>query len=169
KVPRSITHFKKFVDTERMMNDFYNLLREGLAEKLACVLIQLPPQYTYGEDRLERLIRQADPAFTNVIEFRHDSWWRADVQKKLRDHNISFSGVSFPKIGHDDAVINTELCYYRFHGVPKLFYSEYDPAFIEKIFTQINKNKKAQTVFVYFNNTASVAALHNAKQLIELI
>ena len=169
KVPRSITHFKKFVDTERMMNDFYNLLREGLAEKLACVLIQLPPQYTYGEDRLERLIRQADPAFTNVIEFRHDSWWRADVQKKLKEHNISFSGVSFPKISHDDAVINTELCYYRFHGVPKLFYSEYDPAFIEKIFTQINKNKKAQTVFVYFNNTASVAALHNAKQLIELI
>jgi uncharacterized protein YecE (DUF72 family) len=169
KVPRSITHFKKFVDTERMINDFYNLLREGLAEKLACVLTQLPPQFTYAEERLERLINQLDPAFRNVIEFRHDSWWRKDVQTKLKKHNISFCGVSFPKIKHDDAVINTDLCYYRFHGVPKLFYSEYEPEFVEKIFHQINKSKKIKTAYVYFNNTASLAAIHNANQFIHAI
>jgi uncharacterized protein YecE (DUF72 family) len=47
--------------------------------------------------------------------------------------------------------------------VPKLFYSEYDQAFIEKIYNQIIQNKKVKTSYIYFNNTASLAALHNAK------
>jgi uncharacterized protein YecE (DUF72 family) len=169
KVPRSITHFKKFADTERMIGDFYNLLREGLKEKLACVLFQLPPTLTYSEEVLEKIISQLDPSFNNVIEFRHESWWRKNVQAFLQKRNISFSGVSFPKISNEDAVINTSLCYYRFHGVPKLFYSEYDKTFIEKIYEQIKKNKKVTSAFIYFNNTASLAALHNAKYFQELI
>jgi uncharacterized protein YecE (DUF72 family) len=169
KLPRSITHYKRFVDTERMMCDFYGLLEEGLGNKLACVLIQLPPHFSYSEENLEKIIYQTNPDFNNVIEFRHQSWWRKDVQKKLAEQNISFSGVSFPKISFDEAIINTPLCYYRFHGVPKLFYSEYDTDFIEKIFNQINKGRKAKKVFIYFNNTASMAALHNARYFQQLI
>lgn len=168
KVPRSITHFKKFVDTERMMEDFYNLLREGLGNKLGCVLIQLPPQFSYDEERLERLLKQINPFFNNVIEFRHESWWRKNVFETLGKHKITFSGVSFPKISRDEAIVNTNICYYRFHGVPKLFYSEYDESFLEKIFAQIRDNKKATTAFVYFNNTASLAALRNARYFKQL-
>jgi uncharacterized protein YecE (DUF72 family) len=169
KVPRSITHFKKFEETETMIGDFYGLLKEGLNEKLACVLFQLPPSLIYSEEKLEKIISQINPSFQNVIEFRHESWWRKDVQATLKKHNVSFCGVSFPKISFDDAVINTPVCYYRFHGVPKLFYSEYDEAFIEKIYNQIVANKKAKTAFIYFNNTASLAALHNAKYFQKLI
>jgi uncharacterized protein YecE (DUF72 family) len=163
KVPRPITHFKKFEDTERMITDFYGLLKEGLKEKLSCVLFQLPPTLIYSKEKLEKILNQVDPAFKNVIEFRHESWWKKNIQTILKKHNISFCGVSFPKISFDDAVINTPTCYYRFHGVPKLFYSEYDEAFIEKIYNQIAQNKKVKTAYIYFNNTASLAALHNAK------
>jgi uncharacterized protein YecE (DUF72 family) len=169
KVPRSITHFKKFVDTERMVQDFYGLLREGLGKNLGCVLFQLPPQFIYSRDKLEKILSQVDPSFNNAIEFRHESWWRQDVWDLLEKHRISFCGVSFPKIPFDDAVVNTPLCYYRFHGVPKLFYSEYEPSFIEKIFKQIGANSKARTAYIYFNNTASLAALHNARYFKELV
>jgi len=169
KVPRSITHFKKFEDTERMTDDFYELLKEGLKEKLACVLFQLPPSFLYSEEKLQKIISQMNPSFNNVIEFRHESWWRKDVQSTLKKHNIIFCGASFPKIPYDDAVINTSICYYRFHGVPKLFYSEYDEAFIQKIYNQILQNKNAQAAYIYFNNTASLAALHNAKYFQKLI
>lgn len=169
KVPRSITHFKKFEETERMINDFYSLLREGLKEKLACVLFQLPPTLVYSKEKLEKIISQIDPSFTNVIEFRHESWWRKDVQALLKKQNISFCGVSFPKIAFDDAVANAPVCYYRFHGVPKLFYSEYDAVFIEKIFSQLAQNKKVKSAYIYFNNTASLAALHNAKYFQKLV
>jgi uncharacterized protein YecE (DUF72 family) len=168
KVPRSITHFKKFNDTERMMEDFYNLLKEGLGDKLGCVLTQLPPQFSYDEEKLERLLKQINPSFNNVIEFRHESWWRKNVFDTLRQHRITFCGVSFPKISKDEAVINNRICYYRFHGVPKLFYSEYDESFLEKIFGQIRDDKKASTAFVYFNNTASLAALRNARYFKQL-
>lgn len=169
KVPRSITHFKKFEDTESMINDFYGLLKEGLQEKLACVLFQLPPSLIYSKEKLEKIVNQVDPTFNNVIEFRHESWWKKNIQTVLKKHNISFCGVSFPKISFDDAIINTPTCYYRFHGVPKLFYSEYDKTFIEKIHNQIVQNKKVERAYIYFNNTASLAALHNAKYFQSLI
>jgi len=169
KVPRSITHFRKLEQTERMLNDFYGLLKDGLKEKLACVLFQLPPTLTYSKEKLESMVQQFDPAFNNVIEFRHESWWKKNVQASLKKHKISFCGVSFPKISFDDAVINTPTCYYRFHGVPKLFYSEYDEAFIEKIFKQIVEDKKVKTAYIYFNNTASLVALHNAKYFQKLV
>lgn len=168
KVPRSITHFKKFVDTERMMDDFYCLLKEGLGNKLSCVLTQLPPQFKYSEDGLERILQQLNPGFNNVIEFRHESWWRQDVMDLLSQHRVSFCGVSFPKIIYDDAIINVPLAYYRFHGVPKLFYSEYDISFVEKIYQQVISHPKVTEAFIYFNNTASMAALHNATQFKKL-
>ena len=152
-----------------MLNDFYELLREGLKEKMGCVLFQFPPQFVFSDERLEKILRQVNPLFNNVIEFRHDTWWRTDVKTQLKKNSISFCGVSFPKIKEDNAVINTPLAYYRFHGVPKLFYSEYDESFLRKIIMQFKKNKKVKTAYIYFNNTASLAALHNAKFVQNLV
>ncbi len=168
-MPRSITHYKKFVDTERMTQDFYGLLKEGLADKIGCVLIQLPPTFIYSAERLQKLLAHADPGFRNAVEFRHESWWRKDVQKIFAKNKISFCGVSFPKISFDEAVLNTPVCYYRFHGVLKLFYSEYDETFIHRIYSQISSGKKIKDAFIYFNNTASLAALHNTKYFQQLI
>lgn len=168
KVPRSITHYKKLMATETMLDDFYHLLQEGLSDKLGCVLFQMPPQFTYSEDRLQSLLAAAKTGFRNVVEFRHSSWWRGDVQEALASADISFCGVSFPKIEHDDAVVNTPLAYYRFHGVPKLFYSQYDEEFVATIHGQLAAST-AKTAYVYFNNTASAAALINARFLQTLV
>lgn len=168
KVPRIITHLKKFNGTHQTMKDFYALLRHGLAEKLGCVLFQLPPSTAYSEDALARIISHTDPAFKNAVEFRHESWWRDDVKETLAANNISFCGVSFPKISVDDAVVNGPVAYYRFHGVPVLFHSAYSEAFIQKIHEQVSGNPLVEEAFVYFNNTASGAALSNAKHLQEI-
>lgn len=165
KMPRSITHYKKFVETERMVQDFYGLLAEGLKEKLGCVLTQLPPQIIYSKEKLQLILQQMDHRFQNVIEFRHASWWRKDVFALLKNQKITFCGVSFPKIEHDEAITNRSPVYYRFHGVPRLFYSEYDEAFLQKIGDQILNTKGIKSAYIYFNNTASTAALKNAKFL----
>jgi len=168
KMPRLITHYKRFVDTASMVGDFYGLLAEGLKEKLACVLTQLPPQFSYSEEGLFSILEQLDNRFMNVIEFRHASWWREDVELQLAAHGVSFAGVSFPAIAEDEAIVNNGIAYYRFHGVPRLFYSEYDRSFVETVFRQLNSSD-AEKVFVYFNNTASLAALHNASQMKEML
>jgi uncharacterized protein YecE (DUF72 family) len=169
KVPRTVTHYEKFVKTEAMIADFYAVLREGLGDKLGCVLFQLPPQFSYSEERLESILAQLDYSFTNVIEFRNESWWRGDVMKTLRNKGVSFCGVSFPRIIHDEAVVTTPTAYYRFHGVPKLFYSEYDDTFLANVLSQLSGNKEVKNAYLYFNNTASLAALKNAKSVQEML
>ncbi|MCW3073826.1 MAG: hypothetical protein JWP69_895 [Flaviaesturariibacter sp.] len=169
KVPRSITHYKKFKETQSLVTDFYAVLKEGLSEKLACVLFQLPPSFSYSQERLESILEQLDYSFTNVIEFRHESWWRGDVMEALRNKKVSFSGVSFPKIVHDEVVVTNLTTYYRFHGVPKLFYSEYDESFLANVVEQLKTAKEVKNAYLYFNNTASLAALHNAKSVQQLV
>jgi len=168
KVPRWITHYRRFEETERMLGDFYGLLKDGLKEKMGVVLFQLPGQFAYSTEKLHKIIAQLDYSFTNVIEFRNEGWWRKDVMQLLKKNNIGFCGVSFPKLP-EDAVINTTMPYYRFHGVPKLFYSQYSKAFVKKIYEQLAAKKSAKTIYVYFNNTATQAAINNARYLQTLI
>jgi len=168
KVPRWITHYRRFEETERMLGDFYGLLKDGLKEKMGVVLFQLPGQFAYSTEKLHKIIVQLDYSFTNVIEFRNEGWWRKDVMQLLKKNNIGFCGVSFPKLP-EDAVINTTMPYYRFHGVPKLFYSQYSKAFVKKIYEQLATKKSSKTIYVYFNNTATQAAINNARYLQTLI
>ncbi|HWJ29239.1 MAG TPA: DUF72 domain-containing protein [Flavisolibacter sp.] len=161
KVPRTITHYQQFKETENQLADFYDLTKAGLKEKLGCILFQLPPQIHYSAEKLDSIVRQMNIFFRNVIEFRHISWWRKDVIDILHQHNISFCGVSYPGL-INDPLVNTAFPYYRFHGVPKLYYSSYDHAFLDQIVAQI-KQRDVTDAYLYFNNTASAAAIENAK------
>lgn len=168
KVPRLITHYKQFRECAPLIADFYTTLREGLREKLGCVLFQMPPQLAYSEEALERILSHADPSFTNAFEFRHASWWNPAVYDTLTKNNIIFCGHSYPRLP-DEAVINTPAAYYRFHGVPKLYFSQYSNEFVHSIAQQLQDNPTLQTAYVYFNNTATEAALNNAGYLKERI
>src|SRR3954470_2907578 len=56
KAPRAITHYKKFRDSKRYLDDFYRTTREGLKEKLGCILFQMPATIVYKEEKLEQII-----------------------------------------------------------------------------------------------------------------
>lgn len=167
KVPRIITHYQKFQNTEKLLTDFYCIAREGLKEKLGPILLQLPPSMKYEEDLLRRIVSQLNVLHQNVIEFRHISWWRKEVFTILQQANVSFCGVSYPGLT-SDAVANLPLAYYRFHGVPKLYHSSYSNEFLSEIAGQIT-NSITEEAYVYFNNTASAAALENARFLQYLV
>jgi uncharacterized protein YecE (DUF72 family) len=164
KVPRLITHYKQFRDTESMLGDFYNTIREGLLDKLGPVLFQLPPQAAFTADNLQRIIQQVDSSFMNVIEFRHPSWWNKEVFDILTAHNISFCSISYPGLP-DEVIMNNHLVYYRFHGVPQLYKSEYEKKQLRKVAETISENEKVKEAYIYFNNTASGAAINNALYL----
>lgn len=160
KAPKIITHFKKFTDCGKELADFYTVCREGLQEKLACVLFQLPPSFAYDDEKLKRITNALDPEFRNVIEFRHESWWNETVYKALSDSDIVFCNVSYPDLP-ESIVKTTKTCYFRFHGNRKLFYSGYSGGELENIRQQISTGGFKQA-FVYFNNTASIEGIRNA-------
>ena len=145
---------------------FMVLLREGLKDKLGCVLFQFPPKFSFTEERLELLLKNLRPHVKNVVEMRHESWWNKKIFKRLAEKNIIFSGISHPLLPHhQEPVINNTVAYYRFHGIEKLFFSEYAEKNLISIAEGIKKSRKIKEVFVYFNNTGSQAAINNARML----
>ncbi|MBU8882031.1 DUF72 domain-containing protein [Kaistella sp. DKR-2] len=170
KIPKTITHIKRLAEMSTETLDFCNHIHTGIREKLAGFLFQLPPTFHFSNENLEKVLETVDGQYLNVVEFRHKSWWNDEVLETLKKKNIVFSGVSFPKDIPDEFTLNNdEFAYYRLHGVPVLFKSEYSEDEISKLAETIRKANR--TVYVFFNNTWGVAALNNAlllqKKLVE--
>lgn len=104
-----------------------------------------------------------NPSFKNVVEFRHESWWRQDVIAMLRENKITFCNVDYPQLPNEIQEI-TSIGYIRMHGNPELFYSEYTKEEIEALYSNVSK-RGFKEVYIYFNNTASTAGIINALQL----
>lgn len=91
-----------------------------------------------------------------------------ELYETLSQYHISFCGISHTQL--PDAIIcNTNTVYYRFHGVPQLYYSAYDEACIQKVVTAIQNAKQVKQAFIYFNNTAQTAAIQNARTMQQLV
>ncbi|AOM78869.1 DUF72 domain-containing protein [Pedobacter steynii] len=165
KVPRSITHFKKLNNTIPMVSDFYHLVREGLQEKLGSVLFQFPPNFSYTEDHLRRIMDNVDPTFENVVEFRHASWWNDEAIRKLGEKDIAFCGMSHPDFP-PELIGNTDHLYYRMHGNEQLYASGYSNIELSRLLHKIQEQKHVKRIYIYFNNDAKGFAPQNAESLI---
>jgi uncharacterized protein YecE (DUF72 family) len=167
KAPRLITHYKKFNDCKRLTSDFYHAVDKGLSEKTGCILFQLPSSIIYSEQTLESISDLLNPEFENVIEFRHESWWRKSVFQYLKERKIIFCNISHPSLA-DKLYFTSETTYIRMHGVPKLYFSSYDEVKLTDLYNAVSQNK-LNKAYIYFNNTATSAAIENARFLIDHI
>lgn len=160
KAPKEITHIRKFVACENLIKEFYEICKTGLKEKLGCVLFQFPPSYSFSSEKLKHIIANLDLNFSNVVEFRHESWWNQEVWDAFLENNITFCSVSHPQLP-DTIFTEFPLIYIRMHGVPKMFYSSYS----DEVLLNIKRVSVLKSGFVYFNNTASEAGILNALEL----
>lgn len=167
KAHRGITHYSKFNNTKDRVNELYQVIADGLQEKLGPVLFQMPPNYLYSEERLENILKNLDPAFTNVVEMRHESWWQSHVYAELAKQNISFCGMSHPTLP-DEVVANTSTIYYRLHGNQQLYSSAYSADELNSFAANVNA-ANAEQAFVYFNNDIGASAIFNAKELLDIV
>jgi len=164
KAPRVITHFKKFHDTQQLLDDFYHTVKEGLGDKCGCCLFQLPPSYIYTADKLERILNSLHPYLPNVLEFRHESWWQQDIFDALSKHKISFCGMSHPSLPKD-IIYNTDLFYYRFHGEEQLYASKYSTEQLADFNNSVKSQPGLKNAYIFFNNDINTNAVYNAKEL----
>ncbi len=96
------------------------------------------------------------------------SWWNNKVYNELKKHKISFCGVSHPKLS-DDVIKNNSILYYRFHGVPVLYKSEYEEDFINDTTFKMMNASRFKQAYVYFNNTWGTGAIINTRQMQTLL
>ena len=96
KLPQEITHERALGGAStNVLDEFCDRARE-LQEKLACVLVQLPPQFELNRENglalrafLPRLPR--DIRFS--VEFRSPGWLKTSVLDFLAEHNVSLALV----------------------------------------------------------------------------
>lgn len=168
KAPRSVTHYKKMVNITDELTTFYERMHKGLQEKLACVLFQFPPSFSFTKERLRSIIDGVDNSFNNVVEFRHMSWFNDEVYRELQKHALTCCNFSHPKF--DISIIPTApLFYFRFHGAPELYRSAYSHTYLDEIINKIKADKKITSAYLYFNNTAGPAAIENARYIINRV
>jgi len=160
KVFKGITHSRRFNECADSIADFYSVCKEGLMEKLGCILFQFPPSYDYNKEKLNEIVRNLNPNFKNVVEFRHESWWNDEVWETFLIHDITFCSVSYPKLPQT-IFTESKLIYVRLHGNLDMFYSHYTLAELNNLKSKIDETK----TFVYFNNTAGTAGILNALEL----
>lgn len=160
KAPKEITHLRKFIDCEHLIADFYSVAELGFRDKLGPILFQFPPSFTFSLERLTLIVTSLNLNFTNVLEFRHQSWWVPEVFSFLKVNKITMCSVNHPQLP-TSIFSDASFIYLRLHGRTRLFYSQYSAEELKSI-----KNKiKGTTAFVYFNNTASNAGILNALQM----
>jgi uncharacterized protein YecE (DUF72 family) len=165
KIHKTVTHTLRMQNAKEKIKEFMDIIAEGLEDKLGCVLYQLPPSFSYSEERLANILDHIGHESHNVIEFRHISWWQENEYDALRQANLTFCAVSYPGLP-DDNIITSNIFYKRMHGIQKLFESPYD----EPTLITLAKNIPPDvTSFVYFNNTMYEAGYSNAAFLKTLL
>lgn len=168
KIPQTITHINQLKNVRQEINEFCKHLSISLKEKLGGFLFQFPPSFICDKENLGNILNGLSSRFLNVVEFRHKSWWNDGVYEVLNDQGIVFCGVSIPKDIPDDVIINhPETMYYRLHGQPILFKSEYSEMELETLAEKIAASDR--NAFIFFNNTWGTAAIKNARFMQKLL
>ena len=177
KIPKTITHEAKLVNTGARLQAFLDQalgLNEGGVEKLGPLLIQLPPSLAFDEGLAHEFfttLRELHPGL-GALEPRHATWFTPAVDRLLRGFQIARVAADPPK-GSPAATKPggwPGLRYFRLHGAPRTYYSEYSSRFLKELAKTLREpqSKSAET-WVIFDNTALGHATANALQLAKFV
>ncbi|HEX4488863.1 MAG TPA: DUF72 domain-containing protein, partial [Terriglobales bacterium] len=101
-----------------------------------------------------------------VCEPRHRSWFEENANEMLKQFKIARVAADpacVPNAAHPGG--NESLAYFRLHGSPRLYYSEYSGDFLETLATQLKELARSKQVWCIFDNTALGFATQNALEL----
>lgn len=168
KAPREITHTRRLLDAEDALDDFLSQVA-GLGAKLGPLLFQLPPSLAFESAQARAFLDALRARFEGLaaLEPRHASWFGAQSEELLVRLRISRVAADPPVTGGALAPGGwAGLAYFRLHGAPRIYYSEYDTRALEKLAKTLAEARDADRgVWCIFDNSASGAATINALSL----
>ena len=170
KLPKTITHTAKLHNTGALLQTFLDQAT-GLGDKLGPLLIQLPPSLTYDEALAHDFLTTFRELHTGpaALEPRHATWFIPSAERLLRSFDIARVAADPPK-GSPLAATpggSKTLHYYRLHGAPRTYYSDYPEATLKTLAQTLHQPHP--NTWVIFDNTALGHATQNALQLAALL
>ena len=183
KAHRSLTHDRRDqVEAAQQLTDAVEpLMRAG---KLKGILAQFPWSFKCSPSALE-YVRSGKDLFGGAplfVEFRHNSWVRDDVLAALAEAGIGYVCVDEPQLPGMLAPAThttTEVGYVRLHGrnaekwwtggSERYDYTYLDVQLREWVKRVEDIRKKANKVFLFFNNCHLGQAVKDAGRMIKLL
>ena len=172
KLPRAITHDQALVASDVLLDVFLEEVA-GLGARLGPLLVQLPPSLGFMEDDAEEFFETLRRLHDGPVacEPRHESWFGATADRLLRRHRVA-------RVAADPARVpaaaepggDPGLVYYRLHGSPRIYWSDYEPERIAALADRLRRAAEPDVDrWCIFDNTTLGAATGNALALAGLL
>jgi uncharacterized protein YecE (DUF72 family) len=172
KIPKEISHVRRLVDATGRLDQFLNEAG-GLEDKLAILLLQLPPSFAFDagvvSGFLEAVSSRSDAQI--VCEPRHASWFAREADALLAEHHVARAAADPAKVPEAGLPGGWRgLTYWRLHGSPVMYRSAYGQERLRSYANAIAADLTAgRPTWCMFDNTASSAALGDALHLAHLL
>ncbi|WP_420135613.1 DUF72 domain-containing protein [Rhodopseudomonas sp.] len=169
KASKFITHWKRLspasANSLDLMEDRLRLLRD----KVGPILFQLPPQFSADEERLAFFLDMLPSRRRYAFEFRHASWYAANILRLLRRANVSLC-IS----DHHDAPSpwrrTADFVYVRGHGPGGHYHGHYGRKTLEQwAKSMAGWRRRGCDVYVFFDNDQKSAAPLDALRLKQML
>jgi uncharacterized protein YecE (DUF72 family) len=171
KVPKVATHERRLVDVDDVLDGFLAEVTQ-LGDRLGPLLVQLPPSLAFSDDIAERFFTGLRGRFDGdvALEPRHPSWFEHDANRLVSKYWIA-------RVAADPAVVPAAgepggwdgLVYYRLHGSPKVYYSNYPDEYLGAIAKRLTAAARSAEVWCIFDNTAAFSATVNALDVLDRV
>jgi len=143
-----------------------------LGEKLKVLLVQFPVRQVMQEEAAETFFSSLRRIYNGdlVCEPHHQSWVTAKGLALFKRHAVVkvHSDPDSTYKTHDDA--KAPLVYYRLHGAPDIYESDYSFKEIKHIADQLLKaSEEGKSCWCIFDNTKFGRATHNALDLAKIL
>jgi len=180
KLPRRITHEGRLRRAREPLTRFLAEAR-GLGDKLAVLLVQLPPSFAFEAQPVRRFFDLLGELFTTgavVCEPRHASWFTPGADRALAACRVGrvaadparSAGADEPGgwLGPNGDGAGA-VVYHRWHGAPRTYWSRYELDWLRERSERLARWPRDADCWCIFDNTAGGGAISNALELRELL
>ena len=158
KAPRRITHDSKLVSCDKLTAEFC-LVAGTLGPQLGALLFQLPPSMKKDLARLDAFLDTLPPKAPAAFEFRHPSWFDAEVFDRLKERRRALCIADSEKL-ETPLEVTADFGYFRLRD------EGYQPADIEEWSRRIAPlRERCNEIYVYFKHEEQGIGPEFARQL----
>ncbi|HEX2543081.1 MAG TPA: DUF72 domain-containing protein [Caldimonas sp.] len=179
KLPRSITHEGRLRRAREPLRRFLDEAG-GLGDRLAVLLVQLPPSFAFEARPVRRFFDLVAGMFGGsvVCEPRHASWFTPAADRALAAARVARAAADparWPEASRPGGWLGPDgdgrgaVLYHRWHGAPRVYWSRYEAEWLRARADELARWPEAAQPWCIFDNTASGAAIANALELRALL
>ncbi len=173
KLPKTITHEAKLAGVVARLDAFFAEVGE-LGEKLGVVLVQLPPSLKFEGCPASEFFESLRERWHGdiALEPRNSAWFTREVEELMERYKIGRVAADPQRHGEVDAngapVAGgwRGLAYFRLHGSPRMYYSQYEIDFLAAVAGVVEG--RVGDAWVIFDNTTLGHAFADAVALMKL-